>query len=56
MAKELQNQLNQDFNNNIQNDEEYARMLQQQNIGNNNNNNNYNNYNDFNNNMGQDNY
>ena len=36
LAKELQNQLNKEYNNNQQSDEEYARMLQQQERANNN--------------------
>ena len=45
LAKELQNQLNKEYNNNQQSDEEYARMLQQQERVNNNFNYNYNNNN-----------
>ena len=45
LAKELQNQLNKEYNNNQQSDEEYARMLQQQERANNNFNYNYNNNN-----------
>ena len=45
LAKELQNQLNKEYNNNQQSDEEYARMLQQQERSNNNFNYNYNNNN-----------
>ena len=45
LAKELQNQLNKEYNNNQQSDEEYARMLQQQERANNNYNYNYNNNN-----------